>query len=147
VSAAGDDASLGTRIRQMAHAMDDLRTGAAQEEETLTLTVLLMPYLWRLAGVLLVTSVLAGWLARRVGARRPWTAGLVGSMASIVVILLAWLVTAPPWYPVFAPVVVFGTPWAVWRLIRRRSFHAALDAWRIWGASSLPGLLASGLLW
>ncbi len=147
VAAAEGDPLLQERVRMMSRSMDDLRVRATQEEESLSVTVLLMPFLSRLAGVLLVTSIVAAWLARVAGARRWWTAGLVGAAASSIIILFAWLVTAPPWYPGLAPVVVLGSPLAIFRGLREHSWRAAVSAWRIWGASSLPAVLVSGLLW
>jgi hypothetical protein len=128
----------------MATAMKALAAHAADEEDTLGLWAIARPYLVRLAGVLAVSAALGGWLARRAGARRWWTASFVGAAAALLTIGLAWFVIAPPWYPVLAPAVLGGLPWALWRLVRHRSPSTALRAFGVWAAASLPAILVSG---
>ena len=40
--------------------------------------------------------------------------------ATLTVIIFAWIVSSPFWYPFAAPVAIGGLPWALWRLARRR---------------------------
>lgn len=135
---------VATRVSSMATAMKALAAHAADEEDTLGLWAIARPYLVRLAGVLAVSAALGGWLARRAGARRWWTASFVGAAAALLTIGLAWFVIAPPWYPVLAPAVLGGLPWALWRLVRHRSPSTALRAFGVWAAASLPAILVSG---
>ena len=51
------------RIVAMAKDMDALRVRAASEEESLSLTAILLPYLWRLLAVLVLTTAAGAWLA------------------------------------------------------------------------------------
>ncbi len=136
-----------TRVVAMAKDMDALRARAASEEESLSLTAILRPYLWRLIAVLVLTTAAGGWLARRVGARRWWSATAVALVSSLAVITLAWVVTSPSWYPIAAPVVLFGVPWALWRLVRQRAPRAAAMALAVWIAASIPAVLVSRTWW
>ncbi len=135
------------RIVAMAKEMEALRSRAAGEEESLSLTAILLPYLWRLLAVLALTTAAGAWLARRAGARRWWSAAAAALVSSLVVIALAWVITSPPWYPIVAPVVLFGTPWGLWRLLRQRSPRAAAVALAIWAAASAPAILLSRAWW
>jgi len=135
------------RVVAMAKDMDELRARAASEEESLSLTTILLPYLWRLIAVLALTTAAGAWLARRAGARRWWSATAVALVSSLAVIALAWVVTSPPWYPVFAPVVLFGAPWGLWRLLRQRAPRAAAAALAVWAAASIPAVLISRTWW
>lgn len=135
------------RIVAMAKDMDALRARAASEEESLSLTAILLPYLWRLIAVLALTTAAGAWLARLAGARRWWSATAVALFSSLVVIVLAWVVTSPPWYPVLAPAVLFGAPWALYRLLRQRGPRAAAAALAVWAAASIPAIVLSRVWW
>ena len=135
--------SLRTRVTAMADAMARLRSRAADEEETLSLPVILASYVWRLLGLAAMTTVAGAWLARRAGARRIWTAALMALAGSLLVIALAWVIVSPPWYPYAAPVVIGGVPWALWRAARRESARAIAQPLLIWALASVPALLAT----
>lgn len=135
------------RVAAMAKDMDALRARAASEEESLSLTRILLSYLWRLVAVLALTTAAGAWLARRVGARRWWSATAIALVSSVAVITLAWVVTSPPWYPVAAPVVLFGMPWGLWRLVGRRAPRAAAVALAVWAAASIPAVFLSRTWW
>jgi hypothetical protein len=135
------------RIVAMAKEMDALRSRAVDEEESLSLAAILLPYLWRLIAVLVLTTAAGAWLARRVGARRWWSATAVALVSSLLVVALAWVITSPPWYPIAAPVVLFGVPWALWRLLRQRSPRAAAAALAVWAAASTPAVFISRVWW
>jgi hypothetical protein len=132
-----------SRIVAMATDMDALRARAAGEEESLSLSAILLPYVWRLMAVLALTTAAGAWLARRAGARRWWSATAVGLVSSLLVVALAWVITSPPWYPVAAPVVLFGVPWSLWRLVRQRAPRAAAVALAVWAAASIPAVFIS----
>jgi hypothetical protein len=135
------------RVVAMAKDMDALRARAASEEESLSLAAILRPYLWRLITLLTLTTAAGAWLARRAGARRWWSATAVALVSSLAVIALAWAVTSPPWYPAVAPVVLFGAPWGLWRLLRQRAPRAAAVALAVWAAASIPAVLISRAWW
>jgi hypothetical protein len=134
-------------VAAMAKDMDALRSRAAGEEESLSLTAILLPYLWHLLAVLALTTAAGAWLARLAGARRWWSAAAVALVSSLAVITLAWVVTSPPWYPIAAPVVVFGAPWGLWRLLRQRAPRAAAVALAVWAAASIPAVVISRAWW
>ena len=145
VSGLGPDVK--NRIVAMAKDMEALRARAASEEESLSLTTILLPYLWRLIAVLALTTAAGTWLARRAGARRWWSAAAVGLASSLLVIALAWIITSPPWYPAAAPVVLFGVPWSLWRLVRQRAPRAAAVALAVWAAASIPAVFITRTWW
>ena len=129
------------RVTVMARDMESLRTRAAEEEEQLSLWAIALPYLWRLAAVLLAASVAGAWLARRAGVRRWWSASFVGTGASVLVLVLSWIVTSPAWYPIAAPAALGGLPWALWRLVRRQGIPAALQSILAWLVATVPAAL------
>ncbi|MDO8837153.1 MAG: hypothetical protein Q7V01_16235, partial [Vicinamibacterales bacterium] len=129
------------RVSVMARDMESLRTRAADEAEQLSLWAIALPYLWRLAAVLAAAAAAGAWLARRAGVLRWWSASLIGTAAATIVIALSWTVISPPWYPVAAPVVLGGLPWALWRLFRRRGLGPILQSFLAWILATLPALL------
>ena len=143
----GAGSGVGLRIAEMAKDMDALRTRAAGEEESLSLSAILWSYLWRLVIVLALTTAAGAALARLAGARRTWSAAVVALVSALTVIALAWIVTSPPWYPAAAPVLLFGAPWAVWRLVRQRELRAPARALAVWAAAAIPAVLISRAWW
>jgi hypothetical protein len=136
--------SIRERVREMSAAMARLRGRAAQEEESLSLGVIVRSYLWRLGAIVLAATILGAWLARRFGVRRVWTATLISFAATLLVIAFAWIVTSPAWYPYAAPVVIGGLPWAVWRFARRRGLKPAAQALATWALAAAPALVMVG---
>jgi len=135
--------ALRTRIRGMAAAMDGVFKRARDEEGSLSLSAIAMPYLWRLAALLALASAVGGWLARRVGVRRWWTAGLIALSATLLVLTLAWVITAPVWLPYAAPLMVGGLPAALWRLARRQPLTRVASVLGAWLVAMLPAVLLS----
>lgn len=131
---------VGARVSDMAAAMDRLRARAADEEESLSLSTIVVSYVWRLGVLILMCAVVGAWLTRRAGTRRWWTAALIAVAATVLVIACAWVVTAPPWYPFAAPLVVGGVPLAAWRLMRRRPGAAAARGLMMWAAAAVPAM-------
>jgi hypothetical protein len=135
--------ALRTRILDMAAAMDDLFKRAHEEEASLSLTAIALPYLWRLAALVTLATGVGGWLARRAGIRRWWTAGLIAVMATLLVLTLAWVITGPAWLPYAAPLMVGGLPAALWRLARRQPLRRALSVLGAWLVAMLPAVALS----
>ena len=133
-------ADVRPRVAEMAAAMLVRQSGSA-EEESLSLSKILWPYVMRLIGLLLVAAVVGGVLASRVGVRRWWTAALVALTATLIVIVFAWIITCPAWYRVIAPIVIGGTPWALWRLARGRGLRPAGVALVTWLIAAVPALV------
>jgi hypothetical protein len=127
------------RITRMSNAMAAL-TSASRDEESLSVWSVAMPYWLRIAAVVLAATAAAAWLVRRIGVRRWWPAWLISLAATLVVMTLTWVVTSPPWYPLAAPVVIGGSPWALWRLVRRRRAGAAA-ALGVWLVAAIPAWL------
>jgi hypothetical protein len=140
-------APMRTRVSAMSVAMARLKERAVREEETLSLWVIVRAYLWRLAAIVLAATLVGAWFARRAGVRRRWTAALIALTATTLVVTFAWLITSPAWYPLAAPVVVGGAPWAAWRLVRQRTLAPAVKALAVWGVASVPGLLLTTSGW
>jgi hypothetical protein len=135
--------ALRAGIPALSSEMAALRERAAREEESLSLSAVFSPYIWRLVGTLLLATGFGTGLARLAGARRRWTATLVALAASTLAIALAWIVSSPPWYPVAAPLALGGLPWALWRLARRRPAPQVGQALAVWAVATLPALLLS----
>jgi hypothetical protein len=124
-------------VTGMAAAMP-LHQAASAEEESLSLSKILWPYLTRLISLVLVATVIGTWMARRVGVRRWWAAALIALTASLIVIAFSWIITCPGWYAVVAPIVIGGAPWAMWRLARGRGLRLAGTALLVWSVASFP---------
>jgi hypothetical protein len=133
-------APLRARVSEMSAAMAQLREAAAGAEETLSVWTIARPYLWRLSVIMLAATAAGAWLARRAGVRRGWAAALLAFTATLLVVAFAWIVTSPRWFPVAAPIVAGGVPWALWRLMRRRTAGSIARALGIWAAAALPAL-------
>ncbi len=132
-------------VSEMSTAMKALLSPASAEEESLSLWSIAMPYLLRLGGVILTAALAGAWLARRARVARRWTAALMGLAAACVTIAFAWIVSSPWWYPVLGPVVLFGVPWAAWRVVRRRKAGALVVPLAAWAAATMPAILVSGV--
>jgi len=131
---------LRDRIGTMSEAMTRLLTRAADEEESLSLSAIIVPYLWRLAVLILVTTTMGAVLVYDRGVKRWWTAALLSLAASLLVVAFAWIVTSPASYRVLAPIVIGGLPWMLWRLARRRDLRSAVQALWIWALAAFPAL-------
>ena len=132
---------LRRQVTTMAAAMQRLRERAADEEQSLSLWAIARAYLWRLGVIIAATSFAGAWLARRAGARRAWSAALLGIAASALVIVFAWVIVSPVWIPFVAPIILGGLPWSLWRLARRRPMTSSVRPLAVWLAASTPALV------
>jgi hypothetical protein len=135
--------ALVTRIRSLAQAMDELRRKSHDQESSLSIQALAMPYVWRALGALAAASLMGAWLARQAGLRRWWSSALCGAVASVMVLGLSWMVVAPWWIPVVAPILAGGVPCAAAVAARRRTWRAALWVLAAWAAASAPAIALS----
>lgn len=143
LAATGGDSALAGWVRAMGTAMQSVIARAHSEEESLSLSAIAGPYLWRLAGLVGFAAVAGGWLARRTGVRRWWTAGLIALAATLIVLTLSWVVTSAWWMPVAAPLVLGGLPASLWRLARRKGARQAVAVFAGWAAAMVPAVLVS----
>jgi hypothetical protein len=90
-----------------------------------------------------LASGVGGWLARRAGVRRWWTAWLLALVATLLVLTLAWLITGPAWLPYAAPLMVGGLPAALWRLARRQPLGRVASVLGAWLVAMLPAAILS----
>lgn len=136
-------AALRPRVRAMASAMNGVLTRGREEETTLSLSTVVRPYLWLLLGLVVAASALGGWLARRAGVRRWWTAGLIALASTLLVLGLSWVITGPAWLPYAAPLIVGAVPAALWRLARRRPLRDVAAVCCSWAVAMLPAAFLS----
>lgn len=132
------------RIVAMAEAMDALRREASDDgAASLSLSAIVKPYAWRALALLAGVSTVAAWFARRFGLRRWWTAALCGTVATVAVIVVAWVFVSAWWMPAAAPFVIGGGPAAAAIAVRRRSWRAGARVLRAWVAAIIPALVAA----
>jgi hypothetical protein len=127
-------------VRGMAEGMSRLRS-ASGEAESLTLWAIARPYLARVGALILAASLTGAWLARRVGINRWWTAFIISSTATVIVVALAWVISSPVWYPAATPIIFGGIPWGAWRLANGRGVAAAWAAVGAWAVAAVPALI------
>ena len=143
---AGSGGALRQRIVEMDAAMNDLRR-ASEVEESLSLSTVVLSYVWRLLAYVIVAAAAGAWLARRACTVRWRWALPCGLVSALLVFGLAWVVIAPAWWPLAAPVVVGGFPAAAWTGWRRRSWREASLAAAAWLAAGLPAIVLSSQWW
>ncbi len=142
----GVDAAVRQRIVEMDAEMGNLRR-AAGEEESLSISTVVLSYVWRLLAYVLVAAAAGAWLARIVcGARWRWAVPC-GLASALLVFGLAWIVISPAWWPSAAPLLVGGVPAATWVGLRRRSWTDAARVAAAWLAAGLPALVLSSQWW
>ena len=146
LQAAAGDRALAARIASMSDAMAEVRRAAASES-SLSLSAIVRAYLWRLAACIAAGALAGTWLARRVGRMRWRWASPCGVVASALVFALTWVVTAPAWLPLAAPVIAGGMPAAAWCLWRRRGWRRACLAAAAWLAAALPAAAFASRWW
>ena len=132
---------LGSRVAAMSAAMSRIDTHTQSDEEAMSLSTIARGYLWRLAAIVLIATVTGTGFARLAGVRRSWTAALIALTATTLVIVMAWIISSPAWYPMAAPVILGGAPWAMFRLVRGQGVASAARALAAWLVASTPSLL------
>ena len=143
---AGIDAGVRQRIAEMESAMGALRR-AADTEESLSLSALVVAYAWRLAAYLLAAAAAGAWLAHRACAVRWRWAVPCGLISALLVVALAWIIESPAWMPLAAPLVMGGVPSAAWAAFRRRSWRDAVLGAAAWVAGTVPAAVLTSSRW
>ncbi|HVJ27577.1 MAG TPA: hypothetical protein VM493_08530 [Vicinamibacterales bacterium] len=132
---------LRARVAAMSRAVSQVTGGRQNDGDTLSLWAIARSYLWRLGALVLLATVTGAWLTRLAGVRRYTTAALMAFAATAMVVALAWVITSPPWYPMAAPVVLGGAPWAGWQLAHRRGMRHVARALGAWVLAAVPALV------
>jgi hypothetical protein len=131
------------RLAVMAAAASSRITGPARDdEETLSLSRIVIAYVWRMGLIIFLAAAAGAQLARLAGVRRHVSAAMIALVATVSVIAFAWVIESPVWYRMVAPLVMGGMPWALWRLARRQP-SLALKALAAWLAASVPALVVT----
>ena len=113
------------------------------EEETLAISTILMPYVWRALAVFFVCATASAALYRAVRRHRTWRVILNGIAASLLGLTAGWLAEPVPGVFAFGlPVILFGLPAFSVALWRTRSGRAAAVVLAAWTVASLPAALA-----
>jgi hypothetical protein len=139
VRVGGVPASVPGELGAMERAMAVLRTAP---DDGLSLSTILLPYLWRALAVLLVVTMAATVL--HLALRRSlgvWWAILDGVGSALVGLAAGWLADPGTGLVAWAaPVVLLGLPAA--GLALRRSPREAARVLTAWALAALPGLVA-----
>ena len=138
----GVSAELVSRMKTMAGGMAKLHE---MPEDDLSMRVILMPYVCRIALALLVAAIASALLYRfaRLGTRPSVIRTIISGLGAALVGLLASWVTGYPLAAVVAVVVLFGIPAALWQSYKSRRLAAALTAIATWTAAALPAVIVT----
>jgi hypothetical protein len=144
--AQGMTPSLYRTFERMAEDMRALAEQGSDLEGKLTMSGILLPYLWRALAGLTLGAGFGAWLYWIVGRPRWFRAVLNGIGASAVVLPVAWLAGTPPFVTLLAPALIFGVPGALWRWRKRRAIGAGSRVLVAWAAAALPAALLTSPL-
>jgi hypothetical protein len=105
----------------------------------LTISAILLPYLWRVLSAVAVAALLAGVAFRAARSLQWWRCGLYGLATALVALPVAWVFGV--WGPAagLVPVVLFGLTGAAWSLRRRRESPGRVLL--SWGLAAIPAVL------
>ena len=123
-------------FRRMASEMDKLRVDKAQMEASMPLRTILLSFLWRALGGILLAAVLAAIAYRLVRPERWWRVCLNGLGAATVGMAAGWLGSY-----MMLPLLLFALPAVLWQLGRRRDPRQALRVLVAWTAASAPAAI------
>jgi len=142
------------RFRRMAVEMTAVREANARGDiESIELMRIFRPVFVRAAAWILLASVVAAWLYRRVRETSRWRAAVNGFAAATIGLMGAWVLGAAletaqgpavvTFVLVFVPLVVCGLPGACWQLVRHRTPREAARVVGAWAAACVPALLVT----
>jgi hypothetical protein len=127
------------RFQAMSAHMRRLKAEAVENESVLSLNLILMPFVRRALIVFVAASLLATFLYKKLTKRRWLRAAVNGAAASLVGLLLAWLVyPGGAKYALLGPSVVFGVPAMAWQTLRHRAWRQGLGTLLGWVTASFP---------
>ncbi len=134
---------LAAEFVRMHEAMRRQAAAEGEEDASLSIRSILLPYLWRAVYVLIASAIVAGFLYRAVRRVRWWRLALNATAAALAGLLAGWTIDngsgAMAW---LAPIVIFGVPGALWRALRTRSGREAAKVLAAWALAALPAALA-----
>jgi hypothetical protein len=128
-------------FERMAAEMRTLKARGSDEEGKLTISGVLMPYLWRALTALALATALGAWFYWMVVRPRWFRALLDGVGASVIVLSLVWLAGLPALAALLVPVLVFGVPGALWRWRTCGTIAAGSRVLTAWAAAAVPASL------
>jgi hypothetical protein len=114
-----------------------------EEETALELNQIFLSYARRALAVFAVCALFGAILYRIAREARWWRAGLAGIAAALVALSFGWLFD--PGHALLAlaaPIVLFGTVGAAWRLREDRAWKPAVRVLAAWLAATLPSFVA-----
>jgi len=116
-------------------------------ETTLSISSILLPFVWRALAALAIASVMASllyhWVRRVSDAEQPrrWRTVLNGFGAALVGLLAGWAMGSMGLASLIAVGGVFGLPAGAWCLLKTRQPLEALKVMAAWVAAALPSAL------
>jgi hypothetical protein len=128
------------RFRAMQSAMRD-PAPAAEPEDGLSLSAVLLPYVWRALAVWLTCAIAGAILYRIVRRARWWRLALNGLAAAGVVLGVGWMLD-PPLLAVVPAIALLGLPGAAVTFWRSRSVRKAAFVVGAWLLAVLPAIVA-----
>lgn len=133
----GISTSLIERFQHMAAEMSSRKTSQEDVESHFPLREILLSYLWRALFFVAASGVAGAMLYSLIRRVRWYRAALNAIAASLICLLLGWVVTGPL-LAASVVLLLFGLPAALWRFWRQRSWQAALRVFLAWLAAVLP---------
>jgi hypothetical protein len=136
--AAGVTPPMMHRFELMAAEMNRLSVDKGKMEEELPIRDILLSYLWRALGWIILAGLMGAALYR--GVRKVGIVRLVvnGLAAAFLGLMVGWLIEGDGFHTLLAVVIVFGLPSALWQLARRHSWGGALRVLGAWMAAAVP---------
>lgn len=128
------------RFTRMADVMRDPASAGIEAEGQLSITGILVPYVWRALGFWALCAVAGALCYRAVRRARWWRLAFVGLGAALVALVAGWFSSVA--VALAAPVVIFGLPGTLVSLWRTRSVSTALRVPLAWLCATLPAVLA-----
>jgi hypothetical protein len=143
LAAKGVDASVVEALRHMRDSFEQQRASDLEEDASLSIRDILMPYVWRALAAIAGGAVAASLLYRALRRIRLWRVLLNGLAASTLGLAIGWSVDPGTGALAFGvPTVLFGLPAALWQLVGRGSRAEATRALVAWACAALvPALM------